>query len=50
MEVGVGRPTCGGGMWSGESGGLKSGGCESESKMCGLWVGVLTFVFIVKLD
>jgi len=40
---------CGGYMWSDESGGLTNGGCESESKMCGLWVGFLNFVFIFKL-
>ena len=32
MEAGVGRLTCGGGIWSGENGRLENGGCESESK------------------
>ena len=32
VKAGVGRLTCGGGIWSGENGRLENGGCESESK------------------
>ena len=33
----VGGPTCGGGMWSSENGGLENGGCESESESKNVW-------------
>ena len=37
MEAGVGRPTCGGSIWSGENGGLENGGYETESESKNVW-------------